>query len=211
MTHIRHHISDEILASYASGALAHPFSMVVAAHVSMCENCRAALAAHEVLGGAVLEDLEVEAVSPSLKDAVFDGLDRDVPLQPAPRRQGIYPGPIAEALKGKAPVWRSVGLGAKQSILHKSKSGSIRLLYIPPGQAMPDHSHGGLEMTMVLQGSVIDEGETFGVGDVEIANEDVDHTPVAGEGAPCICIAATDAPLRFSGLLPRLLQPVLGI
>jgi putative transcriptional regulator len=27
----------------------------------------------------------------------------------------------------------------------------------------------------------------------------------------CICAAATDAPLRFRGLIPRLLQPILRI
>ena len=46
-----------------------------------------------------------------------------------------------------------------------------------------------------------------GVGDVEIADEALDHTPVADAGAACICLAATDAPLRFRSFLPRLLQP----
>ena len=64
---------------------------------------------------------------------------------------------------------------------------------------------------MVLQGAFYDESDRFGVGDVEVANEDMHHTPIAEAGTDCICLAATDAPLRFSGILPRLAQRFSGI
>ena len=51
---ISHHIPPEIMAAYASGSLPHAFSLVVATHVSMCEDCRAELAAQETAGGVVL-------------------------------------------------------------------------------------------------------------------------------------------------------------
>ncbi|RMH44225.1 MAG: transcriptional regulator, partial [Alphaproteobacteria bacterium] len=47
--------------------------------------------------------------------------------------------------------------------------------------------------------------------DIEVADASLEHTPVADEGEPCICLAATDAPLRFHGLIPRLLQPIFRI
>ncbi|MEQ8255670.1 MAG: transcriptional regulator, partial [Roseovarius confluentis] len=37
------------------------------------------------------------------------------------------------------------------------------------------------------------------------------HTPVAEVGADCICLAVTDAPLRFRGFIPRIAQPFLRI
>ena len=76
---------------------------------------------------------------------------------------------------------------------------------------MPDHGHRGTELTLVLQGAFRDEVDRFGPGDLEIATDELEHTPVAEEGAPCICLAATDAPLRFRGLMPRLLQPLFRI
>ena len=76
---------------------------------------------------------------------------------------------------------------------------------------MPDHSHNGLELTLVLQGSFSDATGRFGVGDLEIADEDLEHTPVADPGDACICLAATDAPLRFRAIVPRLLQPLFRI
>ena len=109
------------------------------------------------------------------------------------------------------PRWKPLGMGVRQCILSAGDQGSARLLYIPPGRAVPDHSHKGLELTLVLQGSFSDATGRFGVGDLEIADEDLEHTPVADEGAPCICLAATDAPLTFNALMPRLLQPLFRI
>ncbi|MEL7124669.1 MAG: ChrR family anti-sigma-E factor, partial [Pseudomonadota bacterium] len=102
--------------------------------------------------------------------------------------------------------WRAVGMGVKQAILPTSKDASARLLFIPAGAAMPDHGHQGLEMTMVLQGAFQDEDDYFARGDVEVADTDTHHTPVADIHEDCICLAVTDAPLQFQGLLPKIAQ-----
>ena len=211
MTQIAHHIPGEILAAYAAGQLPHPYALVVAAHVSVCAECRAEVESYAMLGGTMMEAADPAAVSAGLRDAVFAQLDAPAPVEPRYAANGPIPASVMAELKGRAPKWRGVGLGAKQAIVHKSDAGSVRLLLIPAGQAMPDHGHGGLEMTMVLQGAFYDGDQRFGIGDVEIADEEVDHTPIAAGGAPCICLAATDAPLRFNSRLPRLLQPILGI
>jgi putative transcriptional regulator len=107
--------------------------------------------------------------------------------------------------------WRSVGMGVRQAVLKTSKSATARLLYIPAGATVPDHGHRGTELTLVLQGAFRDETALFSAGDVEVANEDLNHTPVAVIGEDCICLAATDAPLRFNSWIPRIAQPFLRI
>ncbi|WP_163848472.1 ChrR family anti-sigma-E factor [Pseudooceanicola aestuarii] len=207
---ITHHIPEALIASYAAGTLPYPFELVIAAHLSVCDTCRAELESHDVLGGALLDAAgDGVAVSDGLAAALMARLDETPP--PAPVRQGIYPAPVAQALGGQPPRWRSLALGVKQAVLSDEKDGSVRLLSIPPGQAMPDHGHRGLELTLVLQGSFADETGHFGVGDVEVADEDLEHTPVAGPGEACICLAATDARLRFKGMMPRLAQPFFRI
>jgi len=213
MPQVTHHIPEPMLMAYAAGTLEHPFALVVAAHVSLCDECRAQLGAHEAVGGAVLETQAAQPVSAAMKDAILARLD-DLPQQdpdPVYDRSGAYPGPVMAALKGKAPRWKSVGNGVRQNILHADDEGSVRLLFIPPGQAVPDHGHRGIELTLVLQGAFSDETGRFGVGDLEVADDTLEHTPVADLGAPCICLAATDAPLSFKGLIPRLLQPFFRI
>ena len=76
-------------------------------------------------------------------------------------------------------------------------------------QAAPqfrDHGHRGTELTLVLKGVFADEEDRFAAGDVEVANEDLTHTPIAEPGEDCICPAATDAPLEFKGIIPRIAQ-----
>lgn len=213
MAQIMHHIPDSMLVAYASGTLEHPFALVIAAHISLCDECRARLGAHEAVGGALLDDLPTQAVSGSLKADVLAMLDDDPVPDPEPvyERSGAFPGPVMQALKGKPPRWKSVGGGVRQTLLHSGIEGSTRLLYIPPGKAVPDHGHNGVELTLVLQGAFSDETGRFAVGDLEVADDTLDHTPVAELGAPCICLAATDAPLRFNSFIPRLMQPLLRI
>ena len=210
---IRHHLSDALLMAYAAGTLPEAFSLLVATHISLCDACRAAAQAYEAVGGAVVETTAEPVLIGSL-DAVLARLDAPVaPPAPAPRRAGIFPAPLASYVGGGAErvKWRTVGMGVRQAILVADREASVRLLYIPAGQAVPDHGHRGTELTLVLQGAFRDETGRFGPGDVEMADEALEHTPVAEPGPDCICLAATDARLRFKGLVPRLAQPFLRI
>lgn len=215
MKPIAHHTPDEILIAYAAGNLPHAFSLVVAAHVSMCDECRARLGAHQAVGGAILEHTDQIVVSDGLKNRLFDAIDLPetgpAPVKPRYKASGVFPAPVMEALGGVPPKWKSLGFGVRQSVIASDAEGVARLLYIPGGMAVPDHGHNGLELTLVLQGAFHDASGRFGVGDLEVANDDVEHEPTAEDGPACICLAATDANLRFRSLIPRLLQPVFGI
>jgi putative transcriptional regulator len=211
MTKIAHHIPDDQIDALVAGSLPQAFSVVVAAHLSMCDTCRARAEAVEMLGGALLDRLAPAKMSDQARARMLAALDASSPPPKSIGRSGIYPAPVMEALRGQPPKWRMLGGGIRQQILSADKSGSLRLLYIPPGQSVPEHGHGGLELTLVLQGSFADSEGSFGVGDVETAHGEIEHQPVAGQGDACICLAATDAPLRFRGLIPRLLQPIFRI
>ncbi|MCD1619723.1 ChrR family anti-sigma-E factor [Salipiger marinus] len=211
MSAISHHIPDHLIRAHAAGQLPHHFAVVVAAHLSMCDACRAQAEAEEMVGGALLDRLAPAALQDGARDRLLAALDSAPPPPPAPRRSGIFPAPVMQALDGQPPRWRMLGGGIRQQVLSADEDGSLRLLYIPPGRAVPEHGHNGLELTLVLQGAFSDSEGRFGVGDVELAEDDLDHQPVACPGAPCICLAATDAPLRFTAFLPRLLQPLFRI
>ena len=209
---IRHHLSDPLLIAYAAGNLPEAFGLAVATHVSMCDDCRAQLCAFEAVGGAVIDASDGVAMAGGSLEAVMARTstpDRAIPPQP----RGPVPAPLSDYIGTdfSAVKWRPLGMGVRQAILKTGPGASARLLYIPAGQAMPDHGHRGMELTLVLQGAFSDADDRFGPGDIEIATEDLEHKPVAEAGAACICLAVTDAPLRFSGLIPRLLQPLFRI
>ena len=212
---IRHHLDDATLTAYSAGSLPEAFGLIVASHVSMCDDCRARLESFDSIGGALLATVGSDALAPGALDRTLALIDADPTPPPAPpqRDDAILPAPLRDYVGGDIDAirWRSVGMGVRQAVLSTSKSATARLLYIPAGAAMPDHGHRGVEMTLVLQGAFEDETDRFARGDIEIANEATHHTPVADISADCICLAVTDAPLRFRGLIPRLAQPFLGI
>ena len=210
MTKIHHHIPDRVLDAYAAGTLPHAFAVVVAAHLSLCDDCRARHEACNMIGGVLLNEIPEAALSGGARARAMAALDTSPPPAPV-QGSGPFPGPVMTELGGRPPHWRMLGGGIRQQILSSDRDGSLRLLYIPPGRAVPEHGHRGLELTLVLQGSFSDGEGSFRRGDVEAAHDDIDHQPVAGPGEPCICLAATDAPLRFHAIVPRLLQPIFRI
>lgn len=205
--------------AYSAGHLPEAMNLIVATHISMCDECRAALASFDAVGGAMLEACETADMSPSSLSSVLEMIhtqDRQhhaaAPVS-AQVKDSVLPPPLIDYIGGGLDnvQWRSAGMGVKQAILPTSKGASARLLHIPAGTALPDHGHHGMELTLVLQGAFQDEGGYFGRGDIEIASADLDHTPVADITEDCICLAVTDAPLKFKGLVPRIAQPFLGL
>jgi len=210
---IKHHLSEDLLAGYAAGKLSEATDLLIAAHISMCDECRARTESFEAIGGAVLDGDHTEVLSDDALAATLALIDAG-PAQTKPQspEKGDLPTPIRNYIGGDLDDirWSSIGMGVKQSKLIKSKDTTARLLFIPAGVAVPEHGHHGQELTLVLKGAFKDEVDHFGRGDVEIADEHLEHTPIADEGADCICLAVTDASLRFKALLPRLIQPFIG-
>lgn len=204
--------------AYSAGDLPEAVNLIVATHISLCDECRAALDSYDAVGGAVLDTCDSVAMSTTSLSAVLSMIheqdskvtEREIAVSTA---NSVLPAPLADYVAGGLDnvKWRPVGMGVKQAILETSDDASARLLYIPAGTAIPDHGHEGMELTLVLQGAFQDEDGYYGRGDIEIASEDVHHTPVADIAEDCICLAVTDAPLKFKGLMPRIAQPFLGI
>lgn len=222
--HVQHHISDELLLDYATGNLAEGWSLAVATHLALCPACRDRLSFMEHTGGQILEATEVTAEQTPEADSwsamkaklTAQGTTRlaaakpvaapsDIPVLPEPLRS--YLGGDVEALK-----WKALGRGAYHIPIKTGDTESqVRLLKIPAGKPVPEHSHGGRELTLVLKGAFSDGATVFKRGDIEEADETLTHQPVATPDEDCICLAVTDAPLKFKSLLVRLVQPVLGI
>ncbi|MEM6579303.1 MAG: ChrR family anti-sigma-E factor [Pseudomonadota bacterium] len=215
---IKHHLDDALLLAYSTGNLPEAFSLTVAAHISMCDECRARLGAFDTVGGALIDESDVAALADDSFEATLariGDMDNGVAARPASvvKKKSALPAPLHDYVGGDIDAinWKPVGLGVKQAILPTEKDATARLLFIPAGVAVPDHGHHGTELTLVLKGAYSDEHDRFSRGDIEIANEEMDHTPVADIGEDCICLTAADARLKFRSFLPRLAQPFFRI
>ncbi|WP_104666974.1 ChrR family anti-sigma-E factor [Ensifer adhaerens] len=221
---IRHHLSDELLVGFASGTLEEGWRLAVATHLALCPNCRARLTLMEDAAGELFESISPVPIEVSsfdrLKQRIRNGeRNRSAsPRQPTEAVKMVSPPTIPEPLRTYLGgdladlKWKSLGRGAYHiPIKLADRSTTARLLRIPAGKPVPEHSHGGRELTLVLRGSFHDGELLFARGDIEEADASVEHQPVATPGQDCICLAVTDAPLRFSSWFMRLLQPVLRI
>ena len=101
---------------------------------------------------------------------------------------------------------KSRGRGVKEARIDIG-DGSVRASApdLPRG-SMPQHTHDGVESTIVLKGAFSDETGRYARGDVAIATADHDHAPVADASEECICFAVIDGPLRLTGPIGRVLN-----
>ena len=215
----QHHLSEDLLLDYAAGSLSGGWTIAVASHLAMCPKCRAHSAQADLLGGALLDTIAPEALAPDAWASMLALLDNEA--QPATKlahaiasHAPVLPMPLRAYVGGDLDTihWKALGKGAAQMMLPTSDpTTQVRLLRIPAGKPVPEHSHGGRELTLVLSGSFHDGELLFGPGDIEDADGSILHTPTATPDADCICLAVTDAPLRFSSWLVRLIQPILKI
>ncbi len=215
MTNAIYHPADDVLLKYVTGGFDTAYNIVLASHVSQCLQCQNSVALHQEIGGQAL----VEQKPVDMKISALDLLESSAPEidePPAPitsdysqtfdiKTPGIlstYLGKALDALK-----WQSLSPSLKQHVIKADGKAVARLLWMAPGKSVPPHGHQGEEMTLILSGGYYDGDEAYTAGDLHIADHKTPHVPVAMEDKPCLVLTATDAPLIFSGIIPKLLQP----
>ena len=222
---VSHHLDDATLLRCASGDLDEAFSVVAASHIAMCAECRRAVRVAEELGGLLLEQADGADLAIGAFDRVMQRLDGDeakprqamsAPCAPSDDRPaGDVPAPLQRFVGPRLDdiSWKFVAPGVrKHAIALPSKpQSSLYMLHIAPGKAVPEHGHGGEEMTLILSGAYNDALGHFGRGDIADLDEHIEHQPQVEPGAPCICLVATEAPTRFKDFFSRLFQPLVGI
>lgn len=212
--HINHHLDEATLVSYSAGALSQSMALVAATHISVCPQCKDRAATQEAIGGALLESVESEPVDESMLDRIMAQLD-DTPVDTvsAPvRHDSEVPAPLNEYINEPLDQleWKKIVPGVAFYDMPWEGRGVSRLLRISPGKSMLPHTHDGNELTLVLRGSFSDEMGRFGPGDVADLDDQVEHQPLVDSEEDCICLIATDAPLRFTTLFGKLVQPITG-
>ena len=214
-----HHPGSDLLFSYAAGTLGESWSLAIATHLALCPHCRDNVALAEELGGTIMAEVEPEPMAPGSWQELVLRLDgREVipaplPAMPTASVPPTFPQPLRRYIGGDARdvAWKRLGGGAYQFLIPTADSGRARLLLIPAGKPVPRHGHRGRELTLVLSGCFSDHLGAFARGDLEDGDEDLVHQPVAGDADDCICLAVINAPLRFTSLIHRLSQPLIGI
>lgn len=213
----KHHLPPEWLMDYAAGALSEAGSVMVASHLSLCPACRCALGQMEAAGGALLDSAEPVPVSESCHQKMMAMIEAEkapcpaVPASPSSLCRTL-PAPIrAVAGCGAGELrFEKATAGIERVILPTKDTATLQIVRMKAGSTLPRHSHDGHEITLVLGGTLRDDGQLYRRGDVMACEAGLVHSPVVGEAEDCLCLVLTDAPIRLTGFWERVLGRLRG-
>ena len=213
---IRHHPELDLLTDYATGALPEGRALSVSCHTALCGVCREQVNELERIGGDILGDLEPVDLRSGALDRALSRIDAPGVLPTSPvvddATRHVLPSPLWHYGAGGMSNlrWRRVTPALSSARLTLSRAGhQVDLLRIAAGRPVPRHTHEGDELTLVLAGGYTDDTGHFARGDFTHADGGLTHRPVADPGEDCIALAVLDAPVVPTGLVGRLLRPLM--
>jgi putative transcriptional regulator len=204
---------DGLFSRYVAGALPEPARVLVAAHLSIKPEKNHIVSAMEDLAGDALGELVPDQIDG--RDARLAAVFAAPKLVETPLKRnetGVLPQELHDFIGFDLEniPWRTKMPGYREYSLGEIDGCEAKMLWIKAGRKMPAHTHEGSEITLVIDGAFSDSAGRYGRGDISLADDDVNHSPVAEEGRPCICFAVTDAPLRLTGSYRQFFSDFIG-
>ncbi|MGL5976543.1 MAG: ChrR family anti-sigma-E factor, partial [Aeromonas sobria] len=106
----------------------------------------------------------------------------------------------------RSPKWRHIGAIRQQSLPLDEMGARASLLHIEAGGRIPEHTHQGYELTLLLAGTIEDGDTRYKAGDFIWRDASHSHSPHTPDG--CLCYTVQDAPVQFTKGLSRLLNGI---
>lgn len=217
---VKHHPSLSLLEQFCDGSLTSEVALLVATHLDFCPHCK-----------RLSKDIEADLACSFATSTVAQGQDDWLSMMQQVLSQADTVKPLVEQstdpivtnlevgghqfelpralqrLSGKRSKWLTLG-GIATARLPSGEPHHVSLLFIDKNTAVPQHTHKGLEMTLVLAGEMVDEQGRYVPGDLIINTPDDTHTPRNVSDDPCLCLSVLSAPLQFKQGMTRLLNPL---
>lgn len=218
-------VYNTLLLGYAAGTLNQAQDLIVSAHISMSPTGKALVQAYENIGGTIIET-ECEPVDMcdraldhvlSCIDEKIEGEDVEECKQALHEKFGILEGidlpePLESAIHDfcSCTRWKSRYPGLKAIELPLAcKESKARIIKTAPAFQTPEHSHHGLEITLILDGAFSDDSGTYRRGDLIVTDDHIQHAPKSCPETGCVCMTVTSAPLKFTSNMGRVLNRLL--
>ena len=175
------HPSSAVLLDHVAGTLSLAHRCIVATHVLHCPACQDTVLFCEKTGDLLLAAMQPLEPPPGLLERCLISIDEDEASRSGRGATGNGSGtrhvvgdtvlpPFLEGLKPGRLRWLAPGI--RHSTLWRDDRGTLHLIRVKPGVALPAHRHRGLELTYVLSGAYQDDGRHYNVGDVSEEDDD---------------------------------------
>ncbi|MFN2375834.1 MAG: ChrR family anti-sigma-E factor, partial [Candidatus Binatia bacterium] len=216
--HPRHHPQEDLLLSHAT-CHEHPaVGLLMATHARLCAECREAIDDLEVIGSAFLDGEEEMPVSACARERTLAAIAGSRGTRPpVAAASGAAESGRAELAakvdfvlslrqsreKGKWH-WRAPGVREVRMPLQWNGI-PVTVAQLRSGLHIPQHTHKGRELTLILCGSLTDDRATYAAGDVLDYDSSVSHEQFVGSEEDCLCLVVNESRLVPQTMLGRAL------
>ncbi|MDF2178203.1 ChrR family anti-sigma-E factor [Aliiglaciecola sp. CAU 1673] len=212
---IKHHPTHELLSAFAAGNCSPAQALILSAHVDMCPRCRQLTRAQE-------DCLAEKAFAHSAQtDEAFDLMLQNITRLPQQQGESVAPTHQVLTLDGrefklpralqryasKVDSWSHTVGKLWQAKVDLGAQGRADFIYMENGGSVPEHTHRGSELTLVLDGEFSDGVGTYETGDFLSLGAEHTHAPRSDVEEGCLVFSIVDKPLHFTSGWARLLNP----
>ncbi|MCC5980886.1 MAG: cupin domain-containing protein [Oceanicaulis sp.] len=208
-------IDDGLLLDHAAGNGPRALQLLAECQSEINPVAGGRTLAAEAVFGTMLDELGPASLRPDALSDVLGHLGEAERAGEAIAQDGI-PAPLQTILNrqtgGELRWHRRLG-GVREIVLEELCEGETEasLIQLMPGGGIPDHNHGGEELTLILSGAFHDGRALYRAGDLCSAAPGTRHRPRVRGDEPCICLAVSLAPWKpanpLYGVADRLTRP----
>ena len=210
----QHPLAEKLMMSYSAGTLSEELDLLLAIHLCFSDEARAVVGAYDVLGGVLLETQNTQqSMSPGSLEKVLMQIEKSAPQEDNPMTPDHdLPPPLWPYVGPKQDniPWSSLARGIQECVLKTQRENIARLMHIPPYTQIPEHSHEGIEITIVIHGDYRDGHEHCTKGEAMLAADETVHAPFTQE-RPCFCLVVTQPRFNFMMVNLRKAQKLFNI
>lgn len=194
---------ESLLMDYAAGMLNEAHHLFVSSYITVSRKARHIVAEYESLGGTLMETCEPVSMSTGSLDKVLDQISspqqqKSSVLAEEKTQEELWPSPLYKY--AFSPHWRYVCPGIKAiDIPIDNCRSKVLLLKAAPGARIPTHEHSGRELTLMLDGGMIDENDYYKRGDILIQDTGSVHTVIADPFEGYLSLNIIDTPVKHRG------------
>lgn len=223
---IKHHPKFELIQQFVKGELPASLSAGISIHAEMCPTCLQKITelteqvaeisfedslstqfdvTNEPVIGSISESLDFDAMIESITQSNDIAVEIDRAVTKIEYKDDFYtlPRAISNMALGKNT---SFGKLTRTRIQLEENEIHTSLLHISPGGGVPEHTHKGFELTVLLAGSFHDAEGEYVKGDFIMLDGSHQHNPVSDNG--CLCYTVANDALHFSQGINKLLNPI---
>lgn len=220
---IKHHPKFDMLQSFVKGELPASLSAGIAIHSEMCPVCQQKIVqltehiAERSFEQSLLDTPNTPAGTANLDETDFDKMidaitdSTDIATYTAKVAKNIdfkntrytLPTVLNNMVLGKTA---NIGKLARSRLQLDEDEIHSSLLHIEPGGGVPEHTHKGFELTLLLEGSFHDDNGEYVKGDFIMLDASHKHQPTSTDG--CLCYTVANDALHFTKGINKLLNSI---